>query len=73
MVLLQSLVWYKKYVTVFTGTDTMQKEPVVDQAVNTLRRGLPFVQNGMQYTLDTVVSLMECGTGTVYLWSYKFN
>ena len=45
-----------------TSTEAMQKEPVVDQAVNTLRRGLPFVQNGMQYTLDTVVSLMECGT-----------
>jgi len=38
----------------------MQKEPVVDKAVHTLRRGLPFVQYGMQYTLDTVVSLMEC-------------
>lgn len=38
----------------------MSKELVVDQAVNTLRRGLPFVQNGMQYTLDTVDSLLEC-------------
>lgn len=38
----------------------MSKELVVDQAVDTLRRGLPFVQNGMQYTLDTVDSLLEC-------------
>lgn len=38
----------------------MSKDLVVDQAVNTLRRGLPFVQNGMQYTLDTVDSLLEC-------------
>jgi len=39
----------------------MQRESVVNQSINTLRRGLPFVQNGMQYTLDTVNSLMECG------------
>jgi len=58
-------------ITVLTSTEAMQKEPVVDQAVNTLRRGLPFVENGMQYTLDTVVSLMECGT--VLFWSYKSN
>lgn len=38
----------------------MSKELVVDQAVNTLHRGLPFVQNGMQHTLDTAVSLLEC-------------
>jgi len=44
------------------NSEAMSKEPVVDQAVNTLRRGLPIVQNGMQYTLDTAVSLLECGT-----------
>jgi len=40
----------------------MSKELVVDQAVKTLCRGLPFVQSGMQYTLDTADSLLDCGT-----------
>jgi len=58
----------KKCVTTlqpYTGNSEnseMSKELVVDQAVNTLRRGMPFVQNGMQYTLDTIDSLLECGT-----------
>jgi len=41
--------------------DLKMSKELVDQAVNTLRRGLPFIANGIQYTLDTVDSLLECG------------
>jgi len=55
-VLLQCQAW--RYIS----ARVMSKEPVVDQAVNTLRRGMPFVQNGIQFTLDTAVSSLEHGT-----------